>query len=571
MDMDDALFELVISPAPGALPVRMPVSKRITTIGSDTDADIRLVTVPKHWVVVHREADALSVRSIAGGTAHRLEPGERLDIDGVTIAAERDLPADSRERAVEHLVGHLTGVRSPDRALQLILEGLIAAAGADTGAVILTQDAEYTVAAARDSEGNVLQDAADLLSDTIVRDVLGTGQRVCLTNVASNDRYARVPSVTSMQLRSVMCLPMRIEGRTLGAVFLGKQARRVPFSERVAAELKMLTSMAIPFLAQLRRAEDPATQDSLLGDSEPMVAVRRLVSRVAPSDLTVLILGESGTGKELVARAIHAASPRASRPLIAINCAAVPESLLDAELFGYSKGSFTGAHGDRAGLIEAAHGSTLFLDEVGDMPLTMQSALLRVLEQREVKRLGENHPRKVDFRLIAATNCDLAADVADGKFRKDLLFRIKEMTIDVPPLSERGDDVLLLARCFLRQAEQQLQLPLHSLAPDTEARLRAHPWPGNVRELKATMRRAAILADDRVVGPADLHLDGDEPPADAGAVETPLGDVSRPLNEARDEFVRRYVAAAVERCGGNREDAAKALGIGVRTLYRYLP
>ncbi len=277
--------------------------------------------------------------------------------------------------------------------------------------------------------------------------------------------------------------------------------------------------------------------------------------------------GPSGAGKEVVARALHARSRRAGKPLVAINCAAVSASLLDAELFGYKKGAFTGAAADRAGLIEAAAGGALFLDEIGDMPLAMQAALLRVLEQREVRRLGETEARPVDFRLFAATHRDLAAEVAAGRFREDLLYRIQEVRVDVPPLRDRGDDVLLLARVFLQQLEHQLGLAPHALAPAAQAALRAHPWPGNVRELKAAMRRAAILADGATITAPDLQLAA--PPA-AAPGGPGLGDPTRPLAEARDAFVRAYVEAAVARHGGDREAAARELDIGVRSLYRYL-
>jgi len=572
--MEDARFELVIAPAVDAVPIRLAVTKAITTIGADNDADLRLFTVAPQWVVIHSDPDALSVRVIASGERHTLPPGASVTVDGLLLTCHRAAADKQRGLALDSLASSLAGAESADAVLRLLLEGAIAAAGADTGAIIVTDKSSYTVAVAKDADGTVRNDAAELLSDTIVRDVLGTGQNVCLTNVGSHERYAQIPSVVSLHLQSVLCLPMRVEGKTWGAVFLGRRDAGEPFHERVVADLKVLASMAVPFLAQLRRAQVPAGDDALLGDSAPMDEVRRLVMRIAPSDLSVMVLGASGTGKELVARAIHAASPRAGRGLIALNCASVPESLLGAELFGYKKGAFTGANADRKGLIEAADDSTLFLDEVGDMPLSMQAALLRVLEQREVKRLGETAARPVDFRLIAATHRDLDAAVATGSFREDLLFRLKEMTIELPPLSARGDDVVLLAHFFLRQAENQLSLPSHSIGEDAEVALRAHPWQGNVRELRAAMRRAAVLADKTTLRARDLQLGGaTRKPAPAAATATgsgSLGDTSRPLAEARDEFIKRYVVQVVERCGGNREDAAKALEIGVRTLYRYL-
>jgi len=578
-----AALVLVLVPVRGAHPLRLPIVKRITSIGSDPTADVRLPTAPAHWAVVHRGDDAVEILLAASGERRRLLPGERLEADGIALALESAAAERARERSIEELVSALAAVDSAERAIEQLLAGLIGASGADLGAVILVDGDTYTVAAARDRDGAVLERAGELMSDTIVRDVLGTGERIQLDDVAAHSRYAAIPSVAALGLGSALCLPMRLDGRTLGAVFLARHGRAA-VDDRTLAELRILAAIAVPFLAQLRRAPAPGGGE-LLGDSPAMQQLRALVRRVAPSDLSALLHGPSGSGKEVVARAIHAASPRAQKPMIAINCASVAPSLLDAELFGYRKGAFTGAVADRVGLIEAAHGSTLFLDEIGDMPLAMQAALLRVLEQREVKRLGDNLPRAVDFRLVCATHRDLAAEVEAGRFRADLLFRLREVTIDVPPLSARGDDIALLAHAFLRQAETQLGLALHTLTDDAQAALRAHAWPGNVRELKATMRRVAILADTKLIRAADLGLAG-APPAVASAASPPPRDGAalralvdaaiapgapvQPLATLRDELVRRYVELAIERSGGDREAAARALEIGVRTLYRYL-
>jgi len=548
----------------------MLVSKAITTVGSGNDADLRLLTVPSQWVVIHREPESLSIRVLASGQRLGLAPGASVALDGLTLSCEWRVPAETTSSALEELSAALAGAESAETALPLLLQGAMAACDAETGAIIVSDGGTYRIATARDATGAIEVDAAALLSDTIVRDVLGTGQRLCLTNLSAHQRYAQIPSVVSLHLRSVLCLPLRLEERTLGALYLGKRATGAGFGERLIADLRILTTLAVPFLAQLRRARGAAAADTLLGESPAMTDVRRLIERVAPSDLSVLVVGGSGTGKELVVRAIHEASPRRARPLVALNCAAVPESLLGAELFGYRKGAFTGALADREGLVEAAAGSTLFLDEVGDMPLAMQAALLRVLEQREVRRLGETHARSVDFRLIAATHRDLSAEVAAGRFREDLRFRLAELTVELPSLADRGQDLDLLARFFLRQAESQLSLPMHTLGSDAEALLRAHSWPGNVRELRATMRRAAVLADDRIIRAADLRLDRPVAAAPGGAAEASLGDLSRPLAEARDDFVNRYAAAVLARCGGDREATARSLAIGLRTLYRYL-
>jgi len=585
---NDPALVLVITPLRGAHPVRIPLAKRITSIGSDPSADVRLPTAPPHWAVVHRGDTGIEVSLATSGHRQKLAPGQLLESEGISLALESTAAARDRERSIEELVSALAAVDSAERAVELLLTGLIGASGADLGALILVEADSYSVAAARDKDGAVLDRAAELLSDTIVKDVLGTGERLQLDDVAGHSRYAALPSVAALRLASALCLPMRLDGRTLGAVFLARHDR-ASVDERTLAELRILAAVAVPFLAQLRRAPQLGS-DELLGESPAVQALRHLVKRVGPSDLSALLHGPSGSGKELVARAIHQASPRAGKPMIAINCASVAPTLLDAELFGYRKGAFTGAVTDRVGLIEAAHGSTLFLDEIGDMPMPMQAALLRVLEQREVKRLGDNLPRPVDFRLVCATHKDLEAEVAAGRFRADLLFRLREVTVEVPSLAERGDDIVLLAHAFLRQAERQLGLALHTLTDDAQAALRAHPWPGNVRELKSAMRRVAILADSKLIRAADLGLPGGaKPVADAprsaapppvgghaGSVKQLIDDAIaagapvQPLANLRDELVKRYVELAIERCGGDREEAAKQLEIGVRTLYRYI-
>ncbi|HEY5934302.1 MAG TPA: sigma-54-dependent Fis family transcriptional regulator, partial [Kofleriaceae bacterium] len=500
----EAALVLVIVPARGAHPLRLPVARRITSLGSDATADVRLPTAPPHWAVVHRGDEAIEVHVASTGQRHRLVPGQALEADGISLALESGTTVREREVAIEQLASALAAVDSADRAVELLLRGLIGASGADLGALILVDGETYSVAAARDRDGAVLAQAGELLSDTILRDVLRTGERVQLDDVAAHSRYAAIPSVAALRLGSALCLPMRLDGRTLGAVFLARHDRAA-VDDRTLAELRILAAIAVPFLAQLRR-QPAVARDELIGESPAVVALRALIRRVGPSDLSALLFGPSGSGKELVARAIHAASPRADKPMIAINCASVAPTLLDAELFGYRKGAFTGAVTDRVGLVEAAHGSTLFLDEIGDMPLAMQAALLRVLEQKEVKRLGDNLPRAVDFRLVCATHRSLDEEVAAGRFRADLLFRLREVTIAIPSLAERGADITLLAHTFLRQAEAQLGLAMHTLTDDAQAALGAHAWPGNVRELKATMRRVAILADSKLIRAADLGL-----------------------------------------------------------------
>jgi transcriptional regulator with PAS, ATPase and Fis domain len=289
-----------------------------------------------------------------------------------------------------------------------------------------------------------------------------------------------------------------------------------------------------------------------------MRALLDLTCRVAKVDSTVLITGESGAGKERIARLLHAESARATGPFVAVNCAAVPETLLESELFGHVRGAFTGAHQDRPGLFEAAHGGTLFLDEIGDVPRPMQARLLRVLQERTVRRVGENHSRPVDVRFVAATNADLTAAVAAGDFRKDLYYRLRVVELHVPPLRERRDDVLPLARVLLAASARRLGRPQLGLTPATADRLLGYCWPGNVRELENAMERAVALARGRRVEVEDL------PPEVRGAGG---GDAKK---STLAEVERRHILATLERNAGNRARTAAELGLSPSTLYRKL-
>jgi DNA-binding NtrC family response regulator len=371
-------------------------------------------------------------------------------------------------------------------------------------------------------------------------------------------------------------MPMSLEGRVLGVLYLGRNGGERPFAQTLVRDLSVVCAMCVPLLVQWRRpkaetsehAED-AVEAWLEGEHASMVELRRVVDRVAPSTLAVYVRGETGAGKELVARALHAKSPRRDRAFVAVNCAAVAENLLAAELFGVKKGAFTGATHDREGLIESVRGGTLFLDEVGDMPASMQAALLRVLERREIVRVGDTVSRAVDFRLVCATHRALDEEVTAGRFRADLLFRLREMTIEIPPLRDRGDDVLLLARRFAKLAASEMGERVPSFSSDALRRLREHPFPGNVRELRATVRRAVVLADGGVVQEHDLGLGRAAPGPEVKAAAS-AAPIEGTLDDAWRKFSTDYAARALERAGNNRELAATTLGISVRTLYRLL-
>ena len=325
-------------------------------------------------------------------------------------------------------------------------------------------------------------------------------------------------------------------------------------------------------------AEEEGMQGSptvfMVGNSSAMLDVFEQIRRFAACDIPVLITGESGTGKELVARAIHERSGRAQAPYVALNCAAVPATLIASELFGYEKGSFTGATGRKHGHIEHAHRGTLFLDEIGDMPIDLQGLLLRFLQEGEILRVGGRQPIKVDVRIVAATNVRLREAIAAGRLREDLYYRLNVLTLHLPALRERDGDVEVLATYFLRQIAQELARDLRGFTPAALAALLAYPWPGNVRELIATLRRAVVLANGPLIGVSDLRLDLDPAPLPLAAPSRAAMRPSRPRGAPRPKpgsaGERDAILQAMQESGFNMTRAAQLLGVARATLYRML-
>ncbi len=365
---------------------------------------------------------------------------------------------------------------------------------------------------------------------------------------------ANCPDVEVMMITGYPSIGSAVDAVRMGAEdYLAK-----PFTdeelygavERVLEKLRVRRTVRAPLY------RTPKAPRGLIGESEAMRKVFAAISKAAPTSATVLITGESGTGKELVARAIHYGSPRASAAFVAVNCAAIPEPLLESELFGYVKGAFTGATETRAGFFQTADGGTIFLDEISAMSSGMQAKLLRVLQEREVCMLGSARPRPLDLRLLAATNRQLAPIVEKGAFREDLYFRLNVIPIDIPPLRERGDDVLLLIRHYADLFAAEFGKPAPHFSDAALEVLQRHRWPGNVRELENVVQRLVVMADDEVVDVPDL------PSLMRFSALGEDGGLGRTLAEVEAEYVRKVVASV----NGNRTRAAEILGIDRKTL-----
>jgi len=424
----------------------------------------------------------------------------------------------------------------------------------------LTLSAEhYEVVTACDAEG-ALRALEQQPADVVLCDLRMPG----MDGMQLLPQLARkVPSATLILMSAFGTADLAIEAMKRGAYdYLAK-----PFAP---SEL-VLTLRKARERERLQRANQILRRDVLraVGDrpivaaSPAMIAVLELIERAAEFKSTVLLTGESGTGKEVLARAIHAQSPRREEAFVAVNCAAIPEALLESELFGHVKGAFTGADRTRRGLFVEADGGTLFLDEIAELPVALQAKLLRVLQEEEVRPVGDAKSRKVDVRVIAATARDVERDVADGRFREDLFYRLNVVRVKVPALRERRDDIPLLADHFLARFREQLGRPLRGIADDAMGRLRAYRWPGNVRELENVIERAVILAEGDRLTARELP-DTVAQPAPAEDAADDATDLS--LRRARRTMEREWILRALRACNGNRTHAARRLQISHRAL-----
>ena len=409
----------------------------------------------------------------------------------------------------------------------------------------------------------------------LVGQVVQTGEARRVDRDAGQDEIDRqVDQQTGYQTRTLLCVPLRTKKDELFGAFEIINKIEGDFSdddEEALTELAAHASIALQNTQQLEQlltaqqqiADQAAQQVQLIGESSALEALRSTVGRVADTDLAVLILGENGTGKEVVSQSIHYLSSRRKEPLVTVNCAALTETLLESELFGHEKGAFTDAHETRSGKFELASGGTLFLDEIGDLSLSGQAKLLRVLEEKIVVRVGGSVPIHTDARVIAATNQDLAVMVRNKSFREDLYFRLNVVTLDLPPLRDRGDDIILLAEHFLRDFGVKARRTIPRFTVEAKKRLREHGWPGNVRELRNLMERIAYLSQGDEVGVDDLAF-----------ILAPEGQASNgvPLNltlaSATNQFQVEYIKKHIESSRGNMSGAARRLGLHRSNLYR---
>lgn len=486
---------------------------------------------------------------------------------------------------LQRLASELENEHSLQAALQQALAALVEMAGAESGYLLSEIDAQSSewkllasVGVGNGSDFAGSQPQRELVSNTVVNEAIRQRRAVCLESIVGHP-WAANASILGSKIFSVACLPLTVAERVFGCVYLSTRSPGRSLRKEGLDALSLLATQSALLLAsraqlnekerenaELKKRLPPASGVLVynrLRPEHPMQEVDDRIARLAGTDLNILILGETGTGKELVAHEIAMRSPRARGPFVAINCGAIPPSLIESTLFGHAKGAFTGASQAQVGKFVQADGGTLFLDEIGDLPLELQVKLLRVLQERKVEPIGSNRAVPVDFRVVAATHQDLGAAVAEGRFRQDLFYRLAGATIDLPALRERGDDVVLLAEHFLRQSQSRVLL-----SSEAQATLRQHRWPGNVRELQQVILRAAALAEGGEITAEDLELGS----LMKRAPESPLVSYEKAasLKEAQVAFTQDFVRRVLQQCDGVRSRAASNLGISERTLYRIL-
>ncbi|HEX6503328.1 MAG TPA: sigma 54-interacting transcriptional regulator [Terriglobales bacterium] len=490
----------------------------------------------------------------------------------------RELPATSRLArnlsALLKISRVVHSIRDLDALQAEILSLTFEVAPAERGAILLNGHGgtDFTSVFARNRTGSDTRPVR--VSRTIAHQVVEQGLAILGSDIVSSNTFSGVESLIASQVHSLLCIPLVVFEKVIGCIYLDSTNPAARFEQdhlELVTAIAGISAVALDNARQLdwlvqenQRLNTEINLDhNMVGESARMKEVYRFLSRVAPIDSTVLIDGESGTGKELAARAIHRNSPRGDKPFVAINCAALTETLLESELFGHEKGSFTGAIAQKKGKLEVANGGVVFLDEIGELAPVLQTKLLRVIQEREFERVGGTRPISIDIRLIAATNKNLGEAVKAGNFRGDLYYRLNVVSVTMPPLRERKEDIPLLSNYFSNKHALRCKVKPKRLSDEARACLVNYDWPGNVRELENALERALVLSGAELILPEDL-------PESVLERATPAGTSGAKYHSALKELKKQLILSALEETNGSFTDAAKVLGLHPNYLHRLI-
>ncbi|MEM7232271.1 MAG: sigma 54-interacting transcriptional regulator, partial [Planctomycetota bacterium] len=538
--------------------------------------------------LLREKADALHDDDIRASFLRDDELNREIDLAHAELQSRTRTEADLRERSFYEIAKSIHAIVELDPLLDRLLEIAIESTRADKGLILLREgDESFTTRAARGMARESVDEATDICR-SVIEDVTRGGRPVLATDANSDQRFRDRESIISFQIRTLMCVPLSARDEVLGAVYVdGRGAESfAPNDLDYLVSLAQLAGIAVDNARLLDRLkaenrdlrEEVATRfgtGSIVAQSKGMESLLELARKVAHSDVSVLISGETGTGKSLIARTVHYGSPRSSNPFVTVDCGALPENLLESELFGHRRGAFSGAIYDRVGLFEEAEGGTLFLDEISNTSLDLQAKLLRAIQEGEIRRVGDNEVHRVNVRILAASNRDLLALVSRGEFREDLYYRLNVVSLVVPPLRDRPEDIPALAKRFLAGSCERLGRPPITISDEGLRTLYSAPWPGNVRELENTIERAVVLADGSELDAASFSIlhDASEASVQSSALS---GTSALPGMRARslEEFDQRWLEAErdylldlVENADWNLSAAARAARVRNRNTF----
>lgn len=581
---------------PGHGPTVYHLYKKLTSLGSSPDCDLVLPDplIPESFAHIHFDGQVYTMATVSRKNEvtvngkkrkkHKLSHDDKLVVGAIEMrfslvdeqapvdseAAETVADIDSYQK-IQEFSARLMQKHELGELLEELMDAVVEITSADKGFLILTDGDGLSIKVARNLKRENIANAISQLSDSIIARVMQTKKPLMISDAMNDDAFASSKSVMQLKLTSVICVPLLERGTLLGIIYVGNDSIASLFAEDTmraltvfAAQASLIISNAL-LLNNLKLDNKHLSErlesirfGEIIGTSKAMTEVFRKVEKVAATDISVLITGETGTGKELIAAELHRRSPRKNKPFIVINSGAIPENLLESELFGHVKGAFTGASSNKIGKFQAASEGTLFLDEIGEMPVALQVKLLRALQEKVVVRVGDTKPESVDIRILAATNRDLAVEIAEGRFREDLYYRLNVVNLELPPLRDRGEDVLVLARYLLSRYTKEYDSKVKGFSPNASVAIRKHNWPGNIREMENRLKKAIVLAEGSFIGPDDLGLTADELPA------------ILPLNQAKEKFQRDYINEILTLNNGNRTKTARDLGVDPRTVFRHL-
>ncbi len=584
-------------------PVLFAVHKPVMMLGRGAGNDVHLPdrSVKEHHAQIVfngrdyqiEELDRTAEIAINGKKKRRarLCDGDRLTLGDAQLGFSMfsELPAAAPAGDGDGRGSELAGLRklfqfserlmrtpSVDELLETLLDDVIEVTGASRGVVLLVDPSDTSgaiprVRASRNVNRESMEDASETISDSIVQHVIESKRPIIISDALSDTTFGKSESVLALKLSSVMCAPLVSQGEVAGALYLGNDEIKHLFDRQqldllviFAGQASLILQNAVLLTALRADKEKLAAELSdkrfgeIIGACPSMMDVFRKLTKVAATDISVMITGETGTGKELIAREIHRRSNRVQGPFVTVNCGAIPENLIESEMFGHVKGAFTGAIASRPGKFQQANGGTLFLDEVGELTPALQVKLLRAIQERVVYRVGDSKPEKCDIRIIAATNRNLEAMIKTGEFREDLYYRLNVVNLWLPPLRERGEDTFIIAKALLSKYADELGSAVLGFSPAALAAIRKYEWPGNIRQLENRIKKALVLCEKTLLAPEDMDLG---PEAQSLIV---------PLEKAKEDFQRRYVLEVLERNNGNRTQTARDLGVDPRTIFRYL-